>query len=55
MTDLQTLSAGELADIPGLQPPPGVEPNFINPESIGYILSSVATVLFSLMLFQIVK
>lgn len=34
---------------PGLQPPAGVKSNFINPEDRGYILNSVATLLFCLM------
>ena len=34
---------------PALEPPAGVEPNFVNPEDRGYILNSVATVLFCLM------
>ena len=57
MADLQTLTPSELAEIPPnilntlptLQPPAGVEPNFVNPEDRGYILNCVATVLFCLM------
>ncbi|KAF6238584.1 hypothetical protein HO173_003089 [Letharia columbiana] len=57
MAKRQTLSAGELAQIPpnmlnslpALQPPAGVQPNFVNPEDRGYILNSVATVLLCLM------
>lgn len=57
MAKRQTLSAGELAQIPpnmlnslpALQPPAGVQPNFVNPEDRGYISNSVATVLLCLM------
>lgn len=57
MANLQTLTPSELAEIPpnilntlpALQPPAGVEPNFVNPEDRGYLLNSVATVLFCLM------
>lgn len=57
MADLETLSPSELAKLPpsvfdtlpALSPPPGVESNFVNPEDRAYILNSVATVLFCLM------
>ena len=39
-----------LNTLPALQPPEGVESNFVNPENRGYVQSSVATVLFSLMI-----
>ena len=52
-----TLTPAALAEIPpsildtypALAPPAGVEPNFVDPEDRGYILNSVATVLFCLM------
>ncbi|CAF9937181.1 hypothetical protein IMSHALPRED_011049, partial [Imshaugia aleurites] len=57
MASPESLSPGELAEIPlsvlknlpALQPPAGVESNFVNPEDRGYLLNSVATVLFCLM------
>jgi len=57
MANLQTLTPSELVEIPpsilntlsALQPPAGVESNFVNPEDRGYILNSVATVLFCFM------
>ena len=57
MADLETLSPTELFklppsvldSLPALSPPPGVESNFVNPEDRGYILKSVATVLFCFM------
>ncbi|KAL9134457.1 MAG: hypothetical protein Q9175_004359 [Cornicularia normoerica] len=57
MANLQTLSPSELAKLPlsvlnalpALPPPVGVESNFVNPEDRGYVLNSVATVLFCLM------
>ena len=57
MAGLPSLSPGELAAIPpsilatypALEPPAGVESNFVNPEDRGYIQNSVATVLFCLM------
>ena len=57
MAKLQTLSPSELAQLPpsvlnalpALPPPVGVESNFVNPEDRGYVLNSVATVLFCLM------
>lgn len=57
MATVKTLSPGELAEIPpsirnnlpALQPPAGVESNFINPEDRGYIQNTVSTVLFSFM------
>ena len=57
MAHPSTLSPDELAGLPpsilytypALQPPAGVEPNFVNPEDRGYILNSVATVLFCFM------
>ena len=58
MNNPQTLSPDELAQIPpsvlntlpALQPPAGVQPNFVNPENRGYIQNSVASVLFGLMI-----
>ena len=55
--NLQTLSPKELAQLPpsildtlpALSPPVGVESNFVNPEDRSYILVSVTTVLFCLM------
>ena len=38
-----------LDTLPGLQPPAGVESNFVNPKDRGYIQISVSTVLFCLM------
>lgn len=38
-----------LNTLPALQPPAGVESNFVDPENKGYVQISVATVLFSLM------
>ena len=38
-----------LDTLPALQPPTGVESNFVNPENKNYVQISVATVLFSLM------
>lgn len=57
MSTLSSLTPAALAEIPpsildtypALAPPAGVEPNFVNPEDRGYILNSVATVLFCLM------
>ena len=57
MANLQTLSPDEVAKLPlsvlntlpALLPPVGVKSNFINPEDIGYVHVSVATVLFCLM------
>ena len=57
MANSQTLSPDELAQIPpsvlntlpALQPPAGVQPNFVNPENRGYIQTTVASVLFGLM------
>ena len=57
MANRRTLTPSELAEIPpsvvdslsALQPPAGVESNFVNPEDRGYILTSIATVLFCLM------
>ena len=57
MASPSSLTPAALAEIPpsildtypALAPPAGVEPNFVNPEDRGYILNSVATVLFCLM------
>lgn len=57
MVTVQIPSPGEWADIPpsirnnlpALQPPAGVESNFINPEDRGYIQNIVSTVLFCFM------
>lgn len=46
---LAELPPSVLNTLPGLQPPAGVEPNFVDPENRGYILNSVATVLLCLM------
>ena len=54
MAKLQILSSSELAELPlsvlnalpALPPPAGVESNLVNPEDRGYVLTSVATVLF---------
>lgn len=56
---MTTISPGKLAAIPpsvldtisALQPPVGVESNFVDPEDRGYVLNSVATVLFCIMVF----
>lgn len=63
MANGQTLSPGELAEIPpsirnnlpALQPPAGVESNFINPEDRGYIQNTVSTVLFCFMVILFVN
>ena len=57
MANPQTLPSDKIAQIPpsnlnslpALQPPAGVQPNFINPENRGYIQNSIATVLFCVM------
>lgn len=57
MANLLTISPSELAEIPqsaldtypALEPPAGVELNFIDPEDRSYLLNSIATVLFCLM------
>ena len=42
----------DMTDIPGAQPPPGVEPNFVNPYSQGYIVDVVGSILISLMVIS---
>lgn len=36
--------------VPGLEPPLGVQPNFINPEGRGYVILVVGSVLLTLMI-----
>ena len=43
------LAGLDLAHVPAQAPPPGVIPNFVNPESQGYILIIVIAISFSLM------
>ena len=50
-SELAELPPSILNTLPALQPPAGVEPNFVNPEDRAYLLTTVATVLFCLMVF----
>lgn len=55
---MTAISLGELAEmspsvldaLPALQPPAGVQSNFVNPEDRGYVLVSVATVIICIMI-----
>ncbi len=46
---LAALPSSVLNTLPALQPPAGVESNFVNPDDRGYILTTVATVLVCFM------
>ncbi|KAF7860881.1 hypothetical protein EAF04_008399 [Stromatinia cepivora] len=39
-----------LVTVPGIEPPPGVEPNFENPDSLRLVLIIICTIFFTLML-----
>ena len=48
--ELTAIPPSILNALPALQPPVGVKSNFVNPEERGSLLTSVATVLFCLMM-----
>ena len=43
-------SANDTADIPGMAPPPGVMPNYVDPYNRGYLITSVGSLLLGLMM-----
>jgi len=47
---LSSLPPEFLANYPALQPPHGVDPNFVNPVSRGYVLLTAGSLLFALMI-----
>lgn len=49
IAELAEIPPNVLNTLPALQPPAGVESNFVNPKGRGYILNTVASVLFCLM------
>jgi len=52
MADLiSSLPAEYKSKYPALQPPPGVQSNFVDPDSRGYVLLTVGSILFALMVF----
>lgn len=56
LAELLALPPAILDTIPALAPPEGLQSNFVNPQSKGYILNAVATFLFGLaVLFYAVR
>ena len=49
-SELAAIPPSILNTLPGLQPPAGVKSDFVNPEEKDHLLTSVATVLFCLMI-----
>ena len=48
-SEISELPPSILNTLPALQPPAGIKSNFVNPEDRGYILDTVSTILFCLM------
>lgn len=55
-SELPEIPLSTLSTLPALELPPGIQPNFVNPENRGFVFVSVGTILFSLMaLFYLVR
>jgi hypothetical protein len=48
-SNLATMSPAQLSQIPAGTPPPGVQPNFVDPPSDGYVLITVGSIFMAIM------